>query len=199
MKELDLLKKDWKKNAASFEQISELEIYKMIHKKSSSIVKWLFIISIIEFVFWSVIFIFQNDAKYHAQLQKYGIEDLMFWINVFNYVVLIVFIYLFYKNYKTISTTDTTHQLMENILMTRKTVKYYIWYNYIMILISFVISVVILVTYRKTELKLYDILIIFAKFALFSFAFWLFYQIVYGILLKKLYKNHKELEKIDLL
>ncbi|MFT5964898.1 MAG: hypothetical protein ACI9L6_001650, partial [Flavobacterium sp.] len=35
MKELDLLKKDWKKNENSFEQISETEIYQMIHKKSS--------------------------------------------------------------------------------------------------------------------------------------------------------------------
>jgi hypothetical protein len=46
MKELDLLKKDWKKSTVSFEQISELELYKMIHKKSSSIVKWILIISI---------------------------------------------------------------------------------------------------------------------------------------------------------
>jgi hypothetical protein len=31
MKELDLLK-DWQKNKDSFEQISEIEIYRMIHK-----------------------------------------------------------------------------------------------------------------------------------------------------------------------
>ena len=41
MKELDLLKKDWQKSDNSFEQVSEIEIYKMIHKKSSSIVKWM--------------------------------------------------------------------------------------------------------------------------------------------------------------
>jgi hypothetical protein len=52
MKELDLLKKDWKKNSDSFEQISEKEIYRMIHKKSSSIVKWILIISILEISFW---------------------------------------------------------------------------------------------------------------------------------------------------
>ena len=33
MKELDLLKKDWQKNSA-FEQVSEVDIYKMLHKKS---------------------------------------------------------------------------------------------------------------------------------------------------------------------
>ena len=28
--------------------------------------------------------------------------------------------------------------------------------------------------------------------------FWLFYKLIYGILLKRLYKNYKELKKIDL-
>ena len=68
MKELDLLKKDWKKNADSFEQVSESEIYKMIHRKSSSIVKWIFIISIIEFLFWTGVYIYQNDAEHHQFL-----------------------------------------------------------------------------------------------------------------------------------
>ena len=49
MKELDLLKKDWQKNNA-FEQVSEVEIYKMLHQKSSSIVKWILIVSLLEFV-----------------------------------------------------------------------------------------------------------------------------------------------------
>ena len=46
MEELDLLKKYWKKSEDTFEQVSEVEIYKMLHKKSSSIVKWILIISI---------------------------------------------------------------------------------------------------------------------------------------------------------
>jgi uncharacterized membrane protein len=29
-------------------------------------------------------------------------------------------------------------------------------------------------------------------------AFWLFYRVVYGILLRRLYANYKELKKIDL-
>jgi hypothetical protein len=198
MKELDLLKKDWQKSTGTFEQVSEGEIYKMIHKKSSSIVKWLLIISIIEFVFWTVIYLYQNDAKYHVQLRKYGVEELLFWINVFNYAVLIVFIYLFYKNHKTISATDTTHQLMENILKTRKTVHYYIWYNYIMLFISYAISIVIVVKYSKEEVKMEHITTLLVRFTLWSLAFWVFYRTVYGILLKKLHKNHDELDKIDL-
>ena len=60
MKELDLLKKDWKKNSDSFQQISEKEIYKMIHKQSSSTVKWILVISILEFTLWSLSNLFIN-------------------------------------------------------------------------------------------------------------------------------------------
>ena len=52
MDELDLLKKDWKKQEGNYPKLSYDEIYKMIWKKSSSIVKWIFVISIIEFLFW---------------------------------------------------------------------------------------------------------------------------------------------------
>ena len=48
MEGLDLLKKEWNKES-NFPKITESEIYKMIHKKSSSIVKWIFIISILLF------------------------------------------------------------------------------------------------------------------------------------------------------
>ena len=64
MEELDLLKKDWKRNANSFEQISEVEIYKMLHKKSSSIVKWILIISILEVLLWTAISVFYNMDDY---------------------------------------------------------------------------------------------------------------------------------------
>ena len=49
MEELDLLKKAWKKEECSFDQVSEKDIYGMLHQKSSSIVKWILIISIVEF------------------------------------------------------------------------------------------------------------------------------------------------------
>ena len=50
MEELELLKKDWQKNTHKSPDFSEQDIYGMLHKKSSSIVKWILIISILEFV-----------------------------------------------------------------------------------------------------------------------------------------------------
>ena len=63
MDELELLKKDWQKKEGLMPKLSYDEIYSMLWKKSSSIVKWIFIISIIEFVFWLAIsFAFINFA-----------------------------------------------------------------------------------------------------------------------------------------
>jgi len=213
MKELDLLKKDWQKSGNSFEQISEAEIYKMLHKKSSSIVKWILIISILEFLFWSVLTLFLNDDKYQNKLQEYGIEGFMFAINCINYLILFVFIYVFYKNYKTISTTDSTNQLMRNILRTRRTVQNYIWYNLGVITISIIISIVMLFYHNSEFISLMHnaiskghktlfIAISIGVSALFIIMviglFWLFYRLLYGILLRKLYANYNELKKIDL-
>lgn len=52
MKELDLLKKDWQKCETSFAPIPKVELYKMLHTKSSSIVKQIFAISALEILFW---------------------------------------------------------------------------------------------------------------------------------------------------
>lgn len=213
MEELDLLKKDWQRKEHSFAQVSETEIYAMTHRNSSSIVKWLMIISIIEFSFWALITVAFNDDQYQVKLHRYGLEDWMFWINTVNYVVLVAFIYVFYKNYRTISTTDATHQLMKNILKTRKTVQYYIWYNLAIVAVNIILSILMLFYHneqmhtmmqeaaQKGHKELFiaicsgvSVLFILLIIGL----FWLFYRLLYGILLKKLFANYKELKKIDL-
>ncbi|TDD75601.1 hypothetical protein [Flavobacterium caseinilyticum] len=201
MKELDLLKKDWQKNVNSFEQVSESEIYKMIHKRSSSIVKWIFIISIIEFVLLnSLSFLFPDE-----QMSKSGVIDAF--IDVLDYLsygVALFFMYLFYKNYRSISVTSNTKKLMECIINTRKTVKYYIAYNLSLILFISLLLVFYRVqhspiwTSADTPKIIFTCLIsVFLILVLLVFV-WLFYQLIYGILLKKLNRNYVELKKIDL-
>ena len=48
MDELDLLKQDWKKQDANLPNIKAKEIYPLLLKRSSSIVKWIFFISLAE-------------------------------------------------------------------------------------------------------------------------------------------------------
>lgn len=209
MKELDLLKKDWQKKDA-FEQVSEGEIYKMLHMKSSSIVKWIFIISILEILLWTSISVFFNTDDY-LKNTKYDELAIYFQaLNFFNYGVILVFIYLFYKNYVTISTTVSTKQLMKDILKTRKTVQCYVWYNLGMVALSLMIGFFIAFTSNPEVMILRDkiasdgkvmaitIGILVLTIAVFLSVFWLFYRLLYGILLKRLYRNYNELKKIDL-
>ena len=76
MDELELLKKDWKKNDGQFKQISENEIYGMLHKSSSSIVKWIFIISILEIILWTSLGFLTNNDSYWQMLNKYHLKTL---------------------------------------------------------------------------------------------------------------------------
>ena len=212
MEELDLLKKDWNRKK-SFEEISEHDIYKMSHKSSSSIVKWLLIISIIEFAFWMILTVVLNDDQYQVKLHRYGIEDIIFWINVVNYIILVAFIFVFYRNYKTISVTDSTQRLMQTILKTRRTVQYYIWYNLGIVVVNIILTILMLFKHNPQVLALIaeaeakgDKMFFITKcigisvlfIAVIIILFWLFYRLLYGILLKKLFANYKELKKIDL-
>jgi hypothetical protein len=90
----------------------------MIHKKSSSIVKWILIISILEVLLWTCLsFCFDSDG-YLKKIEQAEIITLLTVLNYFNYGVVLAFIYVFYKNYIAISTTVSTKQLMHDILKT---------------------------------------------------------------------------------
>jgi signal transduction histidine kinase len=210
MKELDLLKKDWQKSENSFEQVSEIEIYKMIHKKSSSIVKWILIISILEVLLWTCLSVCFDSDEYLKKIKHGELIAYFEVLTYFNYAVILIFIYLFYKNYIRITTTSSTKQLMQDILKTRKTVQYYVWYNLAMLIFSLIIGFVIAFAYNpemvalKNQInannKVMAVTIAFLSFTSIVFygLFWLFYRVLYGILLRRLYANYKELKKIDL-
>ena len=209
MKELDLLKKDWQQNN-TFEQVSEVDIYKMLHTKSSSIVKWIFIISILEILLWTLISVFFNTDDYLKSIKHEELNVYFEALTYFNYAVILVFIYLFYKNYVAISTTVSTKQLMKDILKTRKTVQCYVWYNLGMVGLSMMLGFFMAFTYNpevvilmdkvdnNTKFMVVTIAIFVLIIAVFLGIFWLFYRLLYGILLRRLYANYKELKKIDL-
>ena len=212
MEELDLLKKAWQKDSHSFEQVSENEIYKMLHTKSSSVVKWILIISIIEVLFWTAVSICYNTDEYIKNMHAEKTIVYFKALNFVNYAVILWFIYNFYKNYIKISTTTSTKQLMHDILKTRKTVQYYVWYNLTIIVLSLIAGFTIAFAYNpKMELLKNKIAqetnyhtlcvtlgIILLTILAFVGLFWLFYRLLYGILLQKLNRNYKELKKIEL-
>ena len=211
MDELDLLKKDWKKQDAEYPKLTYNEIYKLIHKKSSSIVKWLFIICIAEFVFWGGINLLIPES-YFEIYEKFHLRTLLNISYIVHYTVSIGFIYLFYKNYNAICIIDSTSLLMKKIIKTRKTVNYYVYYNIILtIILSFIVNIImfsdanLLVEVFNPDNKpidadnFFNILLIVQIVSLVVMVglLWLYYRIIYGILLKKLNKNYKELETLE--
>ncbi|KUO68273.1 MAG: hypothetical protein APF83_10095 [Lutibacter sp. BRH_c52] len=210
MDELEFLRKDWKKQGSDFPKLSYNEIYKMIHKKSSSIVKWIFIICIAEFLFWGLITLSIPESTF-AIYEKFNLNTFLFIAQGLHYMVVFFFIYLFYKNYKTISVVDNTGLLMKNILKTRKTVNYYVYYNIILyVLISIILNVVMFshpnilienIMPKNAALdsdRFLGIMIVVQIVVLLAMCaiIWAYYRIIYGILLKKLNRNFKELKSM---
>ena len=212
MDELDLLKKDWNKDDDRYPKLTYNEIYKMILKKSSSIVKWIFIISLLEFVFWTGISLLLKDTDGIKRFDQLEADALFIPLAIVGYAILAFFFYLFFRNYKRISTTDSAKVLMENILKTRKTVKQYVAFNLIYLVIA--TAFVLYVEFDQDQLlkdqiakaaangevfKFYAtfIVLVVAFLAVAIGVLLLFYWIVYGILLKRLNKNYRELKKLE--
>lgn len=213
MDELELLKKDWKKEDNKYPKLTRDEIYKMILKKSSSIVKWIFIISLLEFVFWTIISFAMKDTDSHQRFEAYNVEYITIPISIIGYLILAYFFYLFFRNYKRISVTDNAKILMENIIKTRKTVKQYVAFNLVYLVIATCIISTIMfkedpdftkqlsaAAQNGEAFKLYAITIvsIVIMLVLVIGILLLFYYLIYGLLLKRLNNNYKELKKMDM-
>ena len=209
MDELELLKKDWNKETDLFQSYSDSDIQPMLHKKSSSIVKTLFYISIAELVFWLLASILPYflSATFKEKLDTSYENSLFVGLNIFSYLIILLFIYLLYKSYKAISSTDSAKKLMESILKTRKIIKYYVVFNLIMIFLSIPLSFYFeynenlefheqIAGFSTNQmLFLYAFIVLIAS--VFLILLWLFYRLIYGILLKRLNRNYRELKKLE--
>ncbi len=212
MDELDLLKKDWKKQEDSLPKLTYDQLYKMIWRRSSSIVKWIFVISILEFLLGVILNLVLADEDYWRQMEEYELTNFTIGVYIISYLITFYFIYRFYKNYKKISATDSASILMKNILKTRKTVKYYIGFVLISSGIVFLVDLFLILRHHALtaqpaevtqdmsfSLKQWFLLIGGTLLVLFIFLgiIWILYRVMYGILLKRLHKNYKELKAIE--
>jgi len=209
MDELDLLKKDWNKETVGFKSYSDSDIYPMLHKKSSSIVKTLFYISIAELGFWLLVNFLPYflSSTVQQRMEKSYENPWFVGVSILTFIIVLVFVYLLYKSHKSISSTDNAKKLMESILKTRKIIKYYVIYNLVMIFFSIPLSFYFefnqntafhnqVEAFNSNEmLVFYAVTIVFT--GVFILLFWLFYKLLYGILLKRLNRNYKELKKLE--
>lgn len=204
MENLDSLKDLWKNQGESKIRYSQDDIHKMVQQKSSSIVKWILIISLLEFILPNLIFLFTDFESTRIFYQEYGLSNTMIIYSAVHIVIIIAFIYVFYKNYRNISAESTVKILLGNIIKTRRTVKYYIYYNLTImgiIGLHMFYSVYNSLSFQQnleagtSMLMIWVISIVLLCLAL--LIFWLFYKILYGFFLRKLKRNYAALSNQD--
>ncbi|MDC9722916.1 MAG: hypothetical protein PSN34_09090 [Urechidicola sp.] len=207
MDELDKLKGAWKSQDYSSHKVSSADIYKMLQAKSTSYVKWIFYISVIEISFGFVFGITSSFSRSHQislkLIKEAGFYNYYIFISVFSTIVIVYFIYKFHNMYKQIEISDSAKKLMKTILKTRRIVKQYINFNlvisFIIIEVVFIYSIIngLLKNTMNNEkpIQTYVLRIFIAIIigVIIIGIVWLVYQLLYGILLKKLNRNYDEL------
>ncbi|MEJ5055376.1 hypothetical protein [Sphingobacterium sp. MYb382] len=198
---LDLLKQHWQKDS-NFPKIDKEEIRVMRHKSSSSIVKWIFIISVIELVVGFVMGLFVNTER----MDQYPHLSVIYQVYAILFqIIIIYFIYRFFKSYATIRNTKNTNVLLKNILSTRQQVNNYIKFNIYCFAIVFLLVIVeetVMKLQTRTEEGQMIVLLITVLFlVIFGILFILlmkfYYKLLYQRLLKKLNANYEELNRLE--
>lgn len=211
MDALENYKKAWSNQPENKDKLSAIEIYKLAHSKSSSIVKWIFIVGILEILFWGAINFMVPDDFYKVY-QDLELTSFLHIFMILHYLIIAFFLYLFYRNYKRISIIDNTKKLISSILKTRKTVQYYVYYNLgTAFLVGIVVNTVMfsdkdkltkIMNPKNLAMDMSQITTIAAVSQLIALLIilvllWLFYKVIYGFLLRKLNRNYKELMSLD--
>lgn len=215
MDELDFLKKHWDKDT-SYTKIKRAEIKSMLHKSSSSIVKWLLILCSIELLLGIALKTYSIvDDNYDTKISNWILE-------IIGTISTIVFLTLFVQEYLKIKTTINTKTLMNSILKTRNWVKLYIIVTIGLIFIQFIIGIMDFSHFEAfkegyndgykmgagdnippPEALLTDIdntflyIIFILTFLTIGGFIYLYYRLVYIRLIRKLKNNYDELVRLD--
>ena len=212
--ELELLKRDWQQRERDLPKLSYEQIHRMIWKRSSSLVRWIFYVSIIEFIAPHLLYIvpsFREGLSYELA-ESLGISVPLYILTVLQYGVALYFIFRFYLGYREISVLDTTGNLMKGILKIRKTVLHYVIFSLGMILLVFAIFIEGMffsnnlidqlhlssqsnIDANKIKWLVMGIMALMG--IIFTGIVGGVYYFIYGMLTRKLNKNYQELEKLE--
>lgn len=208
--DLDSLRDVWKSQVNEKKFTSD-EIFAMLKRKSSSSVKWIFMISLAELILGIVMYIsmFSNFSVnvYHKHL----LEQMGYWAIIYEVISFIIygatflFIYIFFRSYRRIHVQDSIRELSKDIINFRKVVNYFIYFNLIVVFVLLWIFLIPMIS-QNPELMDLDwtsatgigfIVGVLLSFSLVLAVFWLYYYLVYGTFQRRLKRNLKELDALD--
>ncbi|MDP9957882.1 hypothetical protein [Epilithonimonas hungarica] len=216
--DIDSLKKTWQDQTIS-DGYDQDEIEVMLNRKSRNYVKYILWISIAEFVIFGLInFIALFSTDFHTdftnilnKLQiknqsqvEFSLDRIYNWMKIISLLITGVFVIIFYRNYKKITIESNLKKFITHILGFKKAVNLFIFSNIILLLLfigSF--TSFIIFTIRQQNIKIDNptfwglITGVILSLLICIIIILLYYRIAYGIILKRLSRNLKQLEKID--
>ena len=216
--DLDNLKKNWQEQTVEPKYNND-EILQMLNKKSRNYVKYIFWISVIEFLFFTALGLFyiiqgKESNSFISILEKLGarkttelegsLDNIYVALKILSLSITAYFVYKFYQNYKKIKIEENLKKLILRIIQFKKTVNAFILIN-ILLLIAFtsIFTVFIFYILNTQHIEVVRstltgfIIGIIVSTALAVLLILLYYKLVYGIIMRKLDKNLKQLKDID--
>jgi lysylphosphatidylglycerol synthetase-like protein (DUF2156 family) len=205
MKELENLKNKWAKQDLG-QRYSKEDIKGFLQKKSTHSIKWIFYLSIIEFVLYlSFPLLVPNYLDSFDYYKSLNLFEFSIVTTVLGYVLLLYFMWRFFQNYKNISVANSIKDHLGAILNTRRSVNQYFYFNVTILIIFTIVVLVSALQFDKNMIALQKennsflmmILLIGILIAIVLGLFGLLYYFVYGRFLRPLKNNEKDLLKIE--
>lgn len=215
---IDRLKDTWQQQKIEPKYNSK-EILQMLNKKSRNDVKYIYWISLVEFLLFlgiSIFYIFKGDdtSSFYHLINELGIEKtydverqfehLYFILKLISILVGAYFVIRFYLQMKKVHIEGNLKKFISNILNFRKIVHLFIGVN-ILLLISYIIvtgiTIYLFIEEQHIELsnslKMGFIIGIVISLFLSLVIIWGYYKLIYGIILRRLNKTLKQLQEIE--
>lgn len=216
--DLDSFKKTWQEQPVQ-QKYDNNEILQMLNRKSRNYVKYIFWISIAEFLFFSVLGVFyffrgEESNSFLKVLERLGaqktpevesnFDNTYLIIKILSLLVTAYFVFKFYQNYRKIRIEENLKGLITRIIKFKKTVNAFILIS-IVLLIAFTSVFTAFIFYalntqniQPTNSDLTIVIVgIIVSTVLSVVLIWLYYRLVYGIIIRKLDRNLKQLKEID--
>ncbi|AZA75266.1 beta-carotene 15,15'-monooxygenase [Chryseobacterium indoltheticum] len=216
--DLDSFKKTWQEQPVK-PKYDNNEILKMLNKKSRNYMKYIFWISVIEFLFFSVLGVFyliqSNESdSFLSILEKMGVhkdsqlvaklDNIYLIVKILSLVVTGFFVLKFYQNYRKIKIEEDLKLFIIRIITFKKTVNAFILTNIGLLLvlmsafIGFTFYIINIQNIEVSNSTLIGFLVgIIIGTILCVSLIWVYYRLVYGIIMSRLDKNLSQLKEIE--
>lgn len=202
MNKLDDLKEKWGQQTFNTNYSKE-ELNRILQQKSSHSIRWIFYLSLLEFVLYLALPVllpnYASGFQYYKSLHLFGFRILT---TLLGYAVLIYFMWRFYQNYRQIKVSSSVSTHLQTILKTRRTVNVYFFTNLGIVLVFTVVVLMEAMKYDQNFIALQNqpqgiiglIVAVVAVLCIIIGFFALLYYLVYGRFLRTLKKNEEELK-----